>query len=423
MGGTAFAQHKPPIPTPRLCRPLYKDILSKTVDLLHNHYTHVASPIEAPGKETYGDLDIIVCKPLEASLDESQNSREELALKLKGILNAKAYIVNKGDAIVNFAIPLSHRPRTESKKNKPEEEIFVQVDIKLCLTCQDFDYSYFHSSHGDLWIILSLIIKPYGLWVNNRGMYLRIASIELQDQKKSLVFLSSNPAVVLEFIGLDQKKWWKEMDSRDDIFNYAASCRMFNIDDAEKMPEFISASYHPDDEGCEQKKLKHQIRRRYVTRPLFRAWVDDFIPKCRSKRLYSRLNPPLTRHQIKQEAFAKFNVKKEFEEKEREWAIAKNDEEVWKNGIKGMVSNEGVDPAIRAAGLRVLKEIIVEGKACMDDSVPNEVQRDENGFHDLENVKRWVLNNWLRAGEFGFQRQLAWSIANNKSRKSEQESM
>ncbi|TQS39336.1 hypothetical protein Golomagni_00144 [Golovinomyces magnicellulatus] len=419
MGGTAFAQHNPPIPTPRLCRPLYEDVLN----LLRNYYTHVASPIEAPGKETYGDLDILVCEPLEASLDESQKSREELALKLKDILDAKAYIVKKGDAIVNFAIPLPHRPRMESKENKPEEEIFVQVDIQLCSACQDFNYSYFHSSHGDLWIILSLIIKPYGLWVNNRGMYLRIASIELQDQKKSLVFLTSDPAVILEFIGLDQEKWWKEMDSKDDIFNYAASCRMFNIDDAEQMPEFISASYHPDGEGYEQKKLNHQIRRRYFTRPLFRAWVDDFIPKCRSKRLYPKLSSPLTRDHIKHEAFFKFNVKREFEQKEREWAIAKNDEKVWNDGIKGMVSTEGVDPAIRAAGLRVLKEIIVEGKACMDNSVPNEVLRDKNGFHNLENVKRWVLNNWLRAGEFGFQRQLAWSIANNKKRISEQETI
>lgn len=63
--------------------------------------------------------------------------------------------------------------------------------------------------------------------VNDKGMYLRIPEIEKVDRKKSMVLLTDEPTRILEFIGLDPKKWFTRFASRDEMFEYAAGCRLF----------------------------------------------------------------------------------------------------------------------------------------------------------------------------------------------------
>ncbi|RKF55120.1 hypothetical protein OnM2_092051 [Erysiphe neolycopersici] len=415
MGGTAFAKHQPPILTPRLPSLVYQSKLKDTKALLSQFYHHILSPIEAPGKDSYGDLDILVFKPLRDSLDEARWSREEIAEQCKTILGAKAYIVRKGDPVISFAVPL---PKNEIPlEEKLEiEEIYMQVDIQIFSTYQDFYYCYFHESHGDLWTILNDIIKTFGLRVNNQGMHICIASIEATNTKKSRIFLTPDPDEILEFIGLDSKKWWKKFKSVDEMFHYAASCRMFNPHQFEDKILDTSNSENLVSPNTFKKPWSRKDRVRLIKRPIFTAWFNDFIPYCLSNYLYEKPDSFLTREQVKNEVFSRFDVDKEYEDKEMKWALAKNEEQVVKEGIKDSIPIEGVDPALRAAGIRVLKDMILDGNPWKDNSIPSEVQRNKCGFHDVDKVRKWVSENWYVAGQIGLSRQLEKSIANNKNR-------
>ena len=146
----------------------------------------------------------------------------------------------------------------------------------------------FHSAHGDLWNILGSTIRRFGLTVNDRGLYLRIPDIELLDRKKSMVFLTEKPSEVLNFIGIDEKRWWKPFSSQSEMFNYAAGCKLFWVrekDAEEEEHDVVGDRPAEGQEGGEagKKKLKHNDRQRMAKRPIFNDWITVFIPKCREE--------------------------------------------------------------------------------------------------------------------------------------------
>lgn len=77
--------------------------------------------------------------------------------------------------------------------------------------------------------------------------------------------------------------------------------------------------------------------------------------------------------------------------------------ELWKDAIKGSIPIEDIDPALRAAAIRLLKLVIMEGEEWKG-KIPK-AARTENGFYDLEEVRRFVLENWEEAGIVGMERQ------------------
>jgi hypothetical protein len=54
MGGKAFSAT---LSTPRMPPDIYEQVLANTHDVLRKHFNLVDSPIEAPGKDTYGMSD------------------------------------------------------------------------------------------------------------------------------------------------------------------------------------------------------------------------------------------------------------------------------------------------------------------------------------------------------------------------------
>jgi hypothetical protein len=119
MGGQAFLTHSPPLSTPRMPPDIYNLVLEGTHSLLSKHYTHVSSPIEAPGKATYGDIDIVVFGPLSPSYDPSIVPRQTVNSHLSTLLNAKAGINgmkrrNTSKSTSTSAIPSKHTPGNSS---------------------------------------------------------------------------------------------------------------------------------------------------------------------------------------------------------------------------------------------------------------------------------------------------------------------
>jgi len=393
---------------------IFGQVLAATHAIMKKYFNHVDSAIEAPGKTTFGDVDVQVLGPLDPTFDSAVTHIHVVAENIAKALGAKKWIKEKGQPTINFAIPW---PRVGTERT-PEEK-YIQLDIKICHSRKVFQWELFHAAHGDLWNILGTTIRRFGLTVNDRGMFLRIPDIEMFDRKKSMIFLTDEPNTILEFLGLDAEKWWKPFPSRMDMFEYAAGCRMFWVKEVTAEGEAEGDVFLKDGalEGQEgglegKKKLKHNDRQRMSKRPIFREWIDEFIPKCRDD---GRLgNTTITREQIRDDAFTTFRVQEEYERRLQEWKLAKHKDDLWRDAIKGCVP-EDVDPQFRAASIKTLKLIIMEGEA-FDGAVPKAAQKDNQGFYDVEEVRKFVSENWKRAGEIGWARQQVQAMESMKAK-------
>ncbi|KAH6949930.1 hypothetical protein DER45DRAFT_85998 [Fusarium avenaceum] len=101
MGGKAFAHVTPPLLTPRMSKEVYLAAKNQVVRALSKGFDWIDSPTEGPGKEDYGDIDIIVTQ-----LKDPRPSKEELLGHINYLLGSEYQINSKGDEISgNFAIP------------------------------------------------------------------------------------------------------------------------------------------------------------------------------------------------------------------------------------------------------------------------------------------------------------------------------
>jgi hypothetical protein len=381
---------------------IYCRVLSQTLAVLRQHYASADSPIEAPGKADYGDVDFLVAEPLDPSFDAFKTAKKVVAEKLAVLLEAKAFFVESGNPTINLAIPW---PRT-GKDNLNDEEKYIQIDIHSCPSVKIFRWELFHSAHGDLWNILGSTIRQFGFTVNDRGLFLRIPEIELYDRKKSMIFLTDEPKEILELLGLDESTWWKQFPSREAMFEYAAGCRFFwvkdKVEEGEAVGDVIGDFDGAQEGGAEgKKKLKHNDRQRLSKRPIFAAWIEDFIPTCREQGRFS--NKEITREQIRDEILDKYPIKEQYETKLRDWLLVRHKDELWRDVIKGSVPEENVDPAFRAAAIRQLKATIME-RDPFDGDIPAASVPNEEGYYDLEAVRDFIEKNWKRAGEIGLVR-------------------
>lgn len=64
MGGKAFTSGLEPLLTPRMPPEMYHLVKKHIHSILSKHFEHVGTPIEAPGKTDYGDLDFLVANPI-----------------------------------------------------------------------------------------------------------------------------------------------------------------------------------------------------------------------------------------------------------------------------------------------------------------------------------------------------------------------
>ncbi|KAL8656416.1 MAG: hypothetical protein Q9210_000275 [Variospora velana] len=272
---------------------IYHSLLSRYRALLANFFDRVASPIEAPEKGSFGDIDIIVSQPKATPFQPEQNLT---AIKAERMISS--------NPLYSFAVPYPGL-----------EESYVQLDIQIC-PLEDFEWEVFHKGHGDLWNLLGSSIRPFGLTANNKGLHLRISEIEDYDRKKSLVFLTADPAAVLNFLGLDTHAYKQSFDTVDDMFGYACSTRFFR-------PE----AYVRDG-------LKANDRKRVAQRDLYRRFVDVFVPH-RSATTQEDISAPATREQVLEEALDQFARRDEYEARVREWR-REREELAHKQVMKGL---------------------------------------------------------------------------------------
>jgi hypothetical protein len=401
MGGLAFASGPNPLSTPRMPLAVYEVVKSRCHEILKQYYTYVATPIEAPGKKDYGDVDFLVACP--TPLCHGPN----IAVILGKALGTEHSISGKGSNSISFALPWPKEVDSEAKtgdqgSGNDHADCFVQVDVGVCHGEEEWEWMLFHHAHGDLWNILGSTIRKLGLTVNNIGLYLRIEDIELIDRKKSLVLLTKKPSEVLSFLALDEEQWWHQFESAQAMYDYAAGCRYFWADDEFKEIEE------------DKKVLKHNDRKRMNLRPVFRKWVEEFIPECRASGKYNR--QPLSKEQVRANAFERFGVKDEYEQRLIVWRRERQTDEVWRDMIKGGLPTEDVDSQLRAAAIRGLKAIIIEGELS-DGITPPKPLKNANGFYDMDAVVEFVRDNWQHVGAIQLEKQKTRAAENMEQKR------
>ncbi|KAF7548534.1 hypothetical protein G7046_g8642 [Stylonectria norvegica] len=103
MGGSAFAAGKNPLFTPRMPKDVYEAIKARCHSLLREDYLCVASPIDGPGKNYFGDVDILLAWPKHS---QSPASKHEILKTIAQTLQATQMIFDKGPNVAaHFAIP------------------------------------------------------------------------------------------------------------------------------------------------------------------------------------------------------------------------------------------------------------------------------------------------------------------------------
>lgn len=278
MGGKAFTHGPEPLSTPRMPPAIYRCLLDQFHVQLATFFEQVASPIEAPEKATFGDIDLLVAKPKDTPL--------EVAAIAKA-LNAKRTL--SFPPVYSLAVPY---PGLEGS--------FVQLDIQVC-KAGDFEWELFHKSHGDLWNLIGTSIRPFGLTANDTGLYLRIPEIEQENRKRAMVFLTAEPDTVLNFLGLDSTSFLRPFDTVEAMFDLTCSCRFFR-------PQ----SYEKHD-------LKSNDRKRLAQREVFKQFVEDFLPKRTLGVQHMEDASGLTREAVFEEALRHFDRREEVETRIREW--------------------------------------------------------------------------------------------------------
>ncbi|KAI7787028.1 hypothetical protein LA080_001120 [Diaporthe eres] len=434
MGGNVFSPPGPDaLNTPRMSPSVYNHVKDQCTSALKKlGFSRVVTPIEAPEKDSFGDVDILVC--LEGAsftsnvqLDASEWDRVEKALKAERSSSQSRIGPDKKRIIgsKSFAVPWPAGLGSPGDSKAASGPRFVQVDVRVCDTHQDLEWRVFKHNHGDLWNMLGQIIRPFGLTADEVGLYLRIPEIERQDKKKARVLLTSDPTQVSNFLGLSRPKSESEKPFKtvNDIFEYAASCKWFTL--------------WPRDQEFGEEKASD--RSRMKQRPLFKRWVDEFIPACRAKGRFKATNPQQrtprdVRDEVRKEAFrtfpgseAAYNTALADWNKEKTRLFVKNKlvkedaclpEDITPFLPKPREHDDGTVATLhdlernwRGVLRSALAKVIIDDDDRFGSIRPPGL-RDAEGVLDVDRVKEWIDQNWKEVGR------VAWELNCERSRES-----
>lgn len=281
MGGHAFANGPSPLPTPRMPPDVYRVLRDHYLHLLSGLYTQIATPIEAPRKASYGDIDILVSRPKSTSISIESIGK---------MLGAERITSISGSPTTSFALPYPNVPQQ-----------YVQLDIHL-FPPGVFHWQLFHQSHADLWSLLGTTIRSVGLTANNNGLHVRIQTIEDLNRKGALLFLTCDPNAVLDFLGLDEDAYKQPFESVESMYRYVCKCRFFSH------------------EAYLRAELKASDRKRMAQRELYRIFVEDWLPENAQLVAQQRdKNAHFSREYVLKEALNRFGKREEYERRGEEW--------------------------------------------------------------------------------------------------------
>src|SRR2546421_1796819 len=327
MGGSAFADPDNPaasLLTPRMPAHIYEHVRDHALHIIRNFYVQAECPIEAPSKPDFGHVDILVASPK----DRSDTRADTTTASIAAALGAVRY--KRSSPVYNFALPwpaagelgeelpsVSTNDDNDMAVKSTDTQRYVQLDLHVCQTLQNFQWELFYQAHGDLWMILGGMIRPYGLVINNTGLHLRLLGLDDMAKDKRTIPLTASPSAVLRYLGLDESIYWKPFGSVDAMFAYAASCRFYNPHAYE-----TKVNWNAND------------RSRMKKRPIFMKWHNEYLQEHRGDAPGRSVTA--NRQEVIGEAKTEFGVEREYEEKRKLGLREMSIQTLWSNIRKGL---------------------------------------------------------------------------------------
>jgi hypothetical protein len=207
MGGHAIKTVK----VERLSKAIYKKIIQEITDSLSKLPVRFAFTFETPGKEDFGDVDVLIDTTYGVGTDET---------KIQELIHSQFHTVEwvKNGYVLSFAYE--------------KDGLYYQVDFIL-IKCLEMAQMYF--SYGDCGAIVGRYAAAHGLTFSEDGLLIKIKGSYLFEQKSPnndtiihTITLSSDPQEVCDYLGLDFFQWQTGFQSVEEIYEWIISSRFFN---------------------------------------------------------------------------------------------------------------------------------------------------------------------------------------------------
>jgi hypothetical protein len=286
MGGNVFmrsmAEGYPRLSTPRMPFSDYLFLRRDYETLLKKAFPNAASvvtAIEAPGKEDYGDIDIIV-------FDDGESDWARVA----ATVGAVAWVNRGTDAKplcslavhrsrgryasrppVKYALTTDNDPLQRKPSSEVDETPYAQIDVSVVKPALK-DWTIFHTSYGDLTGILGMIVTNFGFDITDTGLRLRLqewddSSLpEWEHSKPRLdegkIILSTDPNKTMEFFGLNLQRYHAGIRTVEDLFKWLCECRMVSRHSLKR-----------------EKKIPVMREERKTDRDMFNTFMNGWLPE------------------------------------------------------------------------------------------------------------------------------------------------
>lgn len=200
-------------------------IVKSDLEQKFNQYLELEFIIDVPGKNDFGDVDMLY-------MVKDINSKDFNIIQLINQIYSPVEIVLNG-TVCSFAYYLD-------KIDK-----YFQVDL---IRVENLSMSRFYFSYGDLGGIIGRIIQHKSLTYGSRGLWIHpnqetitkfLSSNQLDLQVsidlmiKSIlpnIILTCEPEQICKYIGLDWDKWVRGFDNKQEIFEWIMGSLWFRLD-------------------------------------------------------------------------------------------------------------------------------------------------------------------------------------------------
>ncbi|KIW26587.1 uncharacterized protein PV07_09669 [Cladophialophora immunda] len=434
MGGSVF---KPDgLSTPRMPPKVYDSVLSHAEELLRAHFKLVGHAIEAPAKASHGDIDILVADPF----DRNVTAGREVGRFLADLLGAEKWKKMSGTSTYHLALrwPKGFEdlliadgdtsqmasddepsPRaadavgtssatTDSSTSSSlpiplgSTQKYIQADINVMPTSDYFRWHTFIQAHGDLWQMLGGIVRRFGITPTSRGLFLRIAEVEMHNKDQARVLMSSDPDTVLDYMGLDRERYWRMFGNWEEMMDYVATCRFHDParwKDRAKHDERGEEEEIKEENDTGANLLKANDRQRAAKRPVFAYWIEKYLPAHVDE-------PPgnsalLTRQDVIEDAKKYFGIEfaNKFEERKNKMVRQIKVDKLWAD-IRRSLPIEGMEIGYVMKGMK--REIVGhrEGQSVEPEKLEGlDEARAAFEAGKFDEVLQWATLNWNEIGQ------------------------
>lgn len=247
MGGRVFstvqADGHPTIETPRMSPSNYYHLKCVYGERLTTHFSPdtITSPPEAPGKQTYGDIDFNVAS--NDPLDWAEVARGIGACAWYDRGGQKASFAIRLDGQRSSQIPVQYfkiadgsslgRETSPESSDEISNETYAQLDLdRIDPALKEWATLYY--SYGDAAAILGNAVTNLGFDLTDKGLRLRLQELDEAKQgeleylkpakEDGIMMLSSDPLKVMEFFGLSTDRHSEGFTNEEELFQWLSEC-------------------------------------------------------------------------------------------------------------------------------------------------------------------------------------------------------